>query len=44
VLAAGKPAPIDYAQDGRTGDFLPDADSAPWLSGGRRHGSSCSPG
>jgi selenocysteine lyase/cysteine desulfurase len=44
VLAAGEPAPIDYAQDGRTGDFLPDADSAPWLSGGRRHGSSCSPG
>ena len=43
-LAAGAPAPIDYEQDGRTGDFVPDADAAPWLSGGRRHGSSCSPG
>jgi selenocysteine lyase/cysteine desulfurase len=43
-LAAGEPAPIGYEQDPATGDFQPDAEQAPWLSGGRRHGSSCSPG
>ena len=43
-LAAGEPAPIEYVQDERTGDFLPEAGAAPWLSGGHRPGSSCSPG
>lgn len=43
-LAAGEPAPIHYEQDPATGDFQPDAAQAPWLSDGRRHGSTCSPG
>lgn len=43
-LAAGEPAPIGYLQDQSTGDFNPDPAAAPWLSGSRRQGSSCSPG
>ena len=43
-IAGGEPAPIDYSQDPRTGDFSPDSDAVPWHMGSRPHGSSCSPG
>jgi selenocysteine lyase/cysteine desulfurase len=43
-IAGGDPPPVTYRQDERTGDFSPDAEAAPWWSGARSPGSSCSPG
>lgn len=43
-VAGGDPPPAAYHQDPRTGDYSPGPDAAPWLSGPRPHGSSCSPG
>jgi selenocysteine lyase/cysteine desulfurase len=43
-LASGEPAPVQYRQDRRTGDFSPDGATAPWFASTRQHGSSCSPG
>ena len=43
-LAGGEPAPVQYAQDSRTGDFSPVGPTPAWLTGTRQHGSSCSPG
>ena len=43
-LASGEPAPVQYFQDRRTGDFSPADPTAPSLAATRRHRSSCSPG
>ena len=43
-LASGEPAPVQYFQDRRTGDFSPVDPTAPSLAATRRHRSSCSPG
>jgi selenocysteine lyase/cysteine desulfurase len=43
-IAGGDSPPVTYRQDGRTGDFSPDAEAAPWSNRARSLGSSCSPG
>jgi selenocysteine lyase/cysteine desulfurase len=43
-IAGGDSPPVTYRQDGRTGDFSPDAEAAPWSNPARSLGSSCSPG
>ena len=40
-LASGEPAPVQYCQDRRTGDYSPGA-ATPWLAPTRRHRPSCS--
>jgi selenocysteine lyase/cysteine desulfurase len=43
-LASGRPAPVTYVQDGRTGDFWPEADVAGWSAQERVASSRCTPG
>ncbi|MFZ0668061.1 MAG: aminotransferase class V-fold PLP-dependent enzyme [Acidimicrobiales bacterium] len=43
-IAGGDQPPVVYHQDTFTGDFVPDAHSAPWQTRFRAHRSSCSPG
>ncbi len=43
-IASGEPSPVDYHQDPTTGDFRPDPQDAPWMSGPLAHGAPCSPG
>ena len=44
VIAAGDPPPVDYVQDETTGDFWPEGEAAPWSTGDRALGASCSRG
>jgi selenocysteine lyase/cysteine desulfurase len=44
VIAEGSPPPVEYHQDSTTGDYWPDGDTAPWSSGDRDLGASCSRG
>jgi len=43
-IAADRQGPVAYVQDPRTGDFVPDRDTAQWYADGRSRGSSCSTG
>jgi hypothetical protein len=44
VIADGRPAPVAYHQDPTTGDYWPEGESAPWSTGDRALGASCSRG
>jgi selenocysteine lyase/cysteine desulfurase len=44
VVADGRPPPVAYHQDQATGDFWPEGDAAPWSTGDRSLGASCSRG
>ena len=44
VVADGSPPPVAYRQDPATGDFWPEGDQAPWSTGDRALGASCSRG
>jgi selenocysteine lyase/cysteine desulfurase len=44
AIAGGTPAPIDYVQDARTGDFRPEVDLAGWPSSSAPAGSGCARG
>ncbi|HEX2850986.1 MAG TPA: aminotransferase class V-fold PLP-dependent enzyme [Acidimicrobiales bacterium] len=44
VIASGAPAPVEYEQDARTGDFTPAGAGAPWARAGRDLGSACARG
>ena len=44
VVANGQAAPVLYEQDETTGDYWPVGDSAPWSTGDRSLGASCSRG
>ena len=44
VIAAGGAAPVEYRQDPATGDYWPEGDAAPWSTGDRSLGASCSRG
>lgn len=44
IIAGGEPAPVEYHQDPATGDFWPAGAAAPWSTGDRSLGSSCSRG
>jgi len=44
VVADGRPPPVAYRQDQATGDFWPEGDAAPWSTGDRALGASCSRG
>jgi len=44
AVADGTPPPVTYRQDAATGDFWPDGDDAPWSTGDRALGASCSRG
>jgi selenocysteine lyase/cysteine desulfurase len=44
VVADGSPPPVAYRQDAATGDFWPEGDRAPWSTGDRALGASCSRG
>jgi selenocysteine lyase/cysteine desulfurase len=43
-VAKGRPAPVDYVQDGYTGDFWPAGDAAGWTAAERTVGASCARG
>ena len=44
AIADGRPAPVAYQQDPTTGDFWPEGEFAPWSTGDRALGASCSRG
>jgi selenocysteine lyase/cysteine desulfurase len=44
TVADGSPAPVTYRQDTATGDYWPEGEAAPWTSGNRSLGASCSRG
>lgn len=44
VIADGSPPPVAYAQDETTGDYWPEGEAAPWSTGDRSLGASCSRG
>ena len=44
VIAADAAAPVAYRQDPATGDYWPEGDAAPWSTGDRSLGASCSRG
>ena len=44
IVADGSPAPVTYRQDTATGDYWPEGEAAPWTSGNRSLGASCSRG
>jgi hypothetical protein len=44
IVADGSPPPVAYRQDAATGDFWPEGDHAPWSTGDRALGASCSRG
>jgi len=43
-IASGRPAPVRYGQDPRSGDFWPDGDAAGWTDSDRALGASCARG
>jgi len=43
-LCDGSPPPVAYEQDQRTGDYWPSGESAPWSTGDRSLGATCSRG
>ena len=44
IVADGSPAPVAYRQHPATGDYWPDGEAAPWTTGNRALGASCSRG
>ena len=44
VIASGEPAPVAYHQDPTTGDYWPEGEAAPWSTGDRALGATCSRG
>ena len=44
IVADGSAAPVVYRQDASTGDYWPEGDAVPWVTGNRSLGASCSRG
>ena len=44
IVAGGSPAPVAYRQHPATGDYWPEGEAAPWTTGDRSLGASCSRG
>ena len=44
IVADGSAAPVEYRQDPATGDYWPEGEHAPWSTGTRALGASCSRG
>jgi cysteine desulfurase/selenocysteine lyase len=44
IVADGSRAPVVYRQDAATGDYWPEGDAVPWVTGNRSLGASCSRG
>ena len=44
IVADGSGAPVAYRQDAATGDYWPEGDAVPWVTGTRLLGASCSRG